>query len=180
MTVDVEYVHSSAYLGVYRYTLASDSFDLIKEVGGGYTGSIKTTTNHKNEIYVQMYPSGGTASAKFTVSTKQSPFEGLSTIEILGIIFGPFLGVVIIGLIGYLLIKWYTYKRKKKPKRVTPYPSTSRTQDQMTRNNDNIFYIGYNQQPIPGISYQTPIKQETPIETPIPLYTIPKVTALYH
>ena len=69
ITVDVEYVSSSAYLGVYKYTLSSNYFELLQEVSVGYTGTIQTTVDRYTEIYVQMLPFSGSGNAIFNVSS---------------------------------------------------------------------------------------------------------------
>ena len=98
ITVDVEYVSSGAYLGVYKYTLSSNYFELLQEVSAGYTGTIQTTVDRYTEIYVQMLPFSGSGNAIFNVSSiviedddpvgNGSGNGGLSAGAVVGILIG--------------------------------------------------------------------------------------------
>ena len=69
ISVDVEYVNSDTYLGVYKYTLDSGNTELIQEVGAGFVGSIQTTVDINFKVYVQMYPNSTSSSAIFNISS---------------------------------------------------------------------------------------------------------------
>ena len=69
ITINVEYIHSDTYLGVYRYRLSRDSYELIYEVGAGFTGTLLTTVDINSEIYIQMYPNSTSSSAIFNISS---------------------------------------------------------------------------------------------------------------
>ena len=98
ITVDVEYVSSGAYLGVYKYTLSSNYLELLQEVSAGYTGTIQTTVDRYTEIYVQMLPFSGSGNAIFNVSSiiigdDPSTSNGDGGLS-LGAVVGILLGVV--------------------------------------------------------------------------------------
>ena len=69
ITVDVEYVNSDTYLGVYKYTINTTNTELIQEVGAGFTGTIQTTVDIDSKVYVQMYPNSTSSSAIFNISS---------------------------------------------------------------------------------------------------------------
>ena len=69
ITVDVEYVNSDTYLGVYKYNINTQNTELVEEAGAGFTGAIETTVTTPFEIYVQMYPNSTSSSAIFNISS---------------------------------------------------------------------------------------------------------------
>ena len=56
VTVTVDYVWYYTYLGVYKYFIDSNSYELVREVGEYFYGNITTTMDSNTEIYVQMHP----------------------------------------------------------------------------------------------------------------------------
>ena len=69
VTVDINYVYYNTYIGVYRYHTNSNSYELVREVGQNFSGTINTTINETTEIYVQMHPFYYLSCAGFDVST---------------------------------------------------------------------------------------------------------------
>ena len=169
MTVDVEFVHSDAYLGVYKYHVDAHNTELIQEVGGGYTGAIQTTVNRTYEIYVQMYPSSSSGYAIFNISSSVvsyssgssssssnggSSSSGGSTTYSSGTnetsdggISGGAVAAIVISLIICLIIagligSYVIYVRYYKDKNINNTSNRSpETRGQMSRNNENAYYI---------------------------------------
>ena len=69
VTVDINYVYYNTYIGVYRYHTNSNSYELVREVGQNFSGTINTTINETTEIYVQMHPFYYLSCAGFDVAT---------------------------------------------------------------------------------------------------------------
>ena len=90
---------------MYKYTLGSDNSELVREVGAGFTGAIKTTVDINTEIYVQMYPNSTSSSATFNIRTiKVSDGNGGIAIIISATL-------VICGLLGLVSLGiYYFYK----------------------------------------------------------------------
>ena len=153
ITIDVDYIHSDTYLSVYKYTVASDSSELVKEVSSGFTGSIKTRLDIYTEVYVQMYPNCVTSSATFDIHAKKVTDDGLTGGEIAGIVIGVLAFLIIVGLIIAYVV-YVKYFKKRKNTAISAFPSTSKTQDPVARNNDNIFFIEYPRQVLQKPSYQ--------------------------
>ena len=156
MTVDVQYVDSDTYLGVYKYTLSTDNIQLIREVEAGFTGTIKTTVDIRTEIYVQMHPNGTSGSAIFDVSSSisnASADDGISGGTIASVILVMIILSVVIGLCIYYrraLKKCFLKirnsmeqccKRRMMPVNNIPYPTSEANQPQMPMDNVNVIYI---------------------------------------
>ena len=174
VTVEVEYVNSDTYLGVYKYTLSSNYVELLQEVGAGYTGSIQTTVDAYTEIYVQMHPNSSSSYAIFNVSSSivsttgnsTTSDDGLSGGAIAGIVIGILVFLIIVGVIvAYVIYVQYFQRKKTTP--VSAFPSSSKTQDPVARNNDNIFFIDYNREVIQKPIYQPQTKNVAASRTQI-------------
>ena len=145
MTVDVQYVDSDTYLGVYKYTLSSDNIQLIQEVEAGFTGEIKTTVDIRTEIYVQMHPNGTSGSAIFDVRSKKPGDDDngiIVTIIVVLIVVGVIVGAV--GL-GIFIIYKKCWKSRNSTQSDPPNQPPVRTQLQMVPNNENMYYTHENQ-----------------------------------
>ena len=105
ITVDVEYVNSDTYLGVYKYTIDTRNTELIQEVGAGFVGAIQTTVDIDSKVYVQMYPNSTSSSAIFNISSRKSNSDGkISGGKIAGLIASAILVIVILVVINALCI----------------------------------------------------------------------------
>ena len=67
VTVEVDYVYSQTYLGVYLHYTDSNTYDLVEEVNQTFTGNITTYMNSDTDVYVQMHPFTSLSCAAFTV-----------------------------------------------------------------------------------------------------------------
>ena len=171
MTVDVQYVDSDTYLGVYKYTLSTDNIQLIREVEAGFTGTIKTTVDIRTEIYVQMHPNGTSGSAIFDVSSSisnASADDGISGGTIASVILVMIILSVVIGLCIYYrraLKKCYHMirnsmqkccKRGRAPVNDQPNLPSSSTQVYMPNNDQRVIITG------PQIGIQQEANTEIP------------------
>ena len=69
VTVNVDYVYKQTYLGVYKYHIDSNSYELVREVNQFFIGNIRTMIDINTEIYVQIHPYNLLSHAEFTVYT---------------------------------------------------------------------------------------------------------------
>ena len=104
ITVDVEYVDSDTYLGVYKYTKDTRYTELIREVVAGFTGSIQTTVDIHCKVFVQMYPNSTSSSAIFNISSRKINSDKISGGKIAGLIASAILVIVILVVINALCI----------------------------------------------------------------------------
>ena len=79
VSVSVDYVWYDTYIGVYKYFIDSNSYELVREVDEDFYGYINTTMDSNTEIYVQMHAFHNLSCAGFTVyvnSTSSSSSNG--------------------------------------------------------------------------------------------------------
>ena len=148
VTINVEYVHSNTYLGVYSYDVDAHTTRLVRELGAGNSGSIQVSVNSDIEVYVQMLPNSSSSYAIFTISKGGSDDSGLSGGAIAAIVIVIIVILVIAGLIAAYVIYVKYYKNKKKSSASNRSPEA---QNQMPMDNQNTYYIKNN----PEVAHQS-------------------------
>ena len=79
VTVEFHYVYYQTYVGIYKYHTDSNTYELVTEVGRGYTGNVTGIILGENtEIHLQMHPFYYLSCAGITIYAKDykgSPAE---------------------------------------------------------------------------------------------------------
>ena len=147
VTVEFHYVYYQTYVGIYKYHTDSNTYELVTEVGRGYTGNVTGIILSKNtEIHLQMHPFYYLSCAGITIYTEEikvSPVEN-SKLHV------AFIVVIVLGAVWFSLVLgagalFFIYMKFIMPR--------SRSKVQSTQKNSVEVISG-----IPPVSEETQVK----------------------